>query len=112
MSLAVSSSSGTFRLAAVSLPQGTLFFSHTKKKPCLFVLLIIFFVPLAVAESTLARKRKQKLEFFFAFLSLICTFGCRRRYSRSEMKKKNGFGCINGSINEHATGPLTTYIDP
>ena len=84
MSLAVSSSSGTFRLAAVSLPQGTLFFSHTKKKPCLFVLLTIFlylwlspkvlslgkenknlsffllfshlFVPLAVAEGTLVRQ--------------------------------------------------------
>ncbi len=49
------------------------------------------FVPLAVAEGTSVRKNERKKYFSFVFHSLIRTFGCRRRYFRSENRKKKGF---------------------
>jgi hypothetical protein len=55
------------------------------------VLLPALKVPLATAEGTFARKTQRNIHFSLAFLSLIPTFGCRRRYFRSEQQKKNEY---------------------
>ena len=51
-----------------------------------------------------------KIQINLVFRSLLCTFGCRRRYSRSEMKKKNAFSFCISLAYSYLCGMFVRYI--